>query len=200
MAMVLMRRSRHDLLQTIQEEADRLNRFVGNLLDITRLESGRLELNRQWVSIEDVIGTAIARLQPVLSRHRVQTQIQADLPLLRLDFVMMEQVLVNLLDNAAKYSNAGSTITISANRYHNEVVLEVADKGAGIAEPDLERVFDKFYRVNRGDGQAAGTGLGLSICRGLVEAHGGRIVALNRQDRRSTIMQITLPVETQPAP
>jgi two-component system sensor histidine kinase KdpD len=190
--------TRVELLQTIQEESDRLNRFVSNLLDITRLESGRLELNRQWVSIEDVIGTAIARLKPALSRHRVQTLIEPDLPLLRLDFVLMEQVLVNLLDNAAKYSSESSTIMLTARRHHDEVVIEVTDEGTGIAAADLERVFDKFYRVRRGDGQAAGTGLGLSICRGLIEAHGGRIVARSRPATQGTIMQITLPIEAQP--
>ncbi len=190
--------ARRELLLTIQEEAERLNRFVGNLLDITRLESGRLELNRQWVGIEDVIGTAIARLLPILSGHGIETRIEPGLPLLRLDFVMIEQVLVNLLDNAAKYSNGGKTITLSSRREGDEVIIEVVDEGSGIPEEDLERVFDKFYRVRSGDRHVAGTGLGLSICRGLIEAHGGRIRASHGPGGRGTVMRITLPVETQP--
>ena len=192
--------TRKDLLLTIQEEAERLNRFVGNMLDITRLESGKLELHREWVEIQDVIGTALARLQNPLKQHRVVVEIEPRLPLLRLDFVLLEQVFVNLLDNAAKYSQPGTTITVKARQAMNSVVVQVTDEGVGVPPEDLERIFDKFYRVRSGDRQAAGTGLGLSICRGIIEAHGGKISAADSGSGQSKGTMITLgfPVEQQP--
>jgi two-component system sensor histidine kinase KdpD len=116
--------------------------------------------------------------------------------MLKLDFLLMEQVLVNLLDNAAKYAPAGSTISLAARRDGEGVVIQVSDEGSGIPAEDLERVFDKFYRVHNEDRQRAGTGLGLAICRGFVEAMGGRIVAARRADRSGTIFTIHLPGET----
>jgi two-component system sensor histidine kinase KdpD len=170
--------TRRDLLVTIQEEAERLNRFVGNLLDMMRLESGVLKLNREWVEMGDVIGTALARrLAQPLGQYQLVVEVEPGLPMLRLDFVLVEHVLVNLLENAARYSPPGTTIRINARRNDQVVVVEVTDEGVGIPPEDLERIFDKFYRVQRGDRQGAGTGLGLSICRGIVEAHGGHISA-----------------------
>jgi two-component system sensor histidine kinase KdpD len=169
--------ARRDLLLTIQAEAERLNRFVGNLLDMMRLESGALELQREWVEIGDVIGTALSRLTQALSRHQLIVEVDPGLPMLRLDDVLIEHVLVNLLENAAKYSPPQTTIRVSARREGRAIVAEVADEGLGIPAGDLERIFDKFYRVQRGDRHGAGTGLGLSICRGIVEAHGGQITA-----------------------
>ena len=192
--------ARRDLLATIQEEAERLNRFVGNLLDMTRLESGALELKRDWVEIGEVIGTALARVRPQLGHRRVELDLATDLPLLRLDFVLIEQVLVNLLDNAAKYAPDGSGVTVTARREVSDVVVEVSDEGPGIPEADLDRVFDKFFRVGAADRQIAGTGLGLSICRGLVEAHGGSIAVRSPvADGHGTAFMIHLPVEAQPA-
>lgn len=169
--------ARGDLLATIQEEAERLNRFVGNLLDTTRLESGAVGLKREWAEISDVIGTALARTARQISGHVVHVEIEPELPMVRLDFVLMEQALVNVIDNAAKYSPAGSNIRIAARREGASLCVTIEDEGSGIPPEDLERVFDKFHRVERGDRQLAGTGLGLSISRGIVQEHDGSISA-----------------------
>ncbi len=186
---------RQDLLTTIEEEAARLNRFVGNLLDMTRLESGALELNRDWVELEDLIGASLARPAQFLGDHRLSVEIEPQLPMVNIDFVLMEQVLVNVLDNAAKYSPPATTIQVRAQRLPGAVVVAVSDEGSGIPPEDLERVFDKFQRVKTGDRHAAGTGLGLSICRGIVEAHGGTITAANRADGQGAIFSIYLPIQ-----
>jgi two-component system sensor histidine kinase KdpD len=190
---------RHDLLLTIQEEANRLNRFVANLLDMTRLESGALELNRAWVEIGDVIGAALARLAEPLSGHRLVVNVARDVPLLCLDFVLVEQVFANLLENAAEYSAPGSTIRVDAWRDESSVVVEVVDEGVGVPPGDLERIFDKFYRVRAGDRQSASTGLGLSICRGIIEAHGGTISARSPANGVGTVFTVKLPVEEEPS-
>jgi two-component system, OmpR family, sensor histidine kinase KdpD len=190
--------ARGELLATIQEEAERLDHFVGNLLDMTRLESGALQLKREWVEPEDLIGAALARLAARLSQHHILVDVQPRLPLIQVDFVLMEQVLVNLLDNAARYAPAETTIYVTARQADGAVVMEVADQGPGVPPDDLERIFDKFYRVRHGDSQSAGTGLGLSICRGFVEAHGGCIVAQARTDGPGTIFMIELPVTNAP--
>jgi two-component system, OmpR family, sensor histidine kinase KdpD len=192
--------ARDDLLHTIRDEAERLNRFVGNLLDMTRLESGALALKRDWVDVGELAGSAIARAAKQLENLHVRPQIEPGLPLLQLDFVLMEQVLFNVLDNAAKHSPPFSTVTIEARREGDSVVLTISDEGRGIPPADLERVFDKFYRVRAGDKQIAGTGLGLSICRGIVEAHGGTIVAHSPvQGERGTAIILRLGVPPQPA-
>jgi two-component system sensor histidine kinase KdpD len=185
---------RAEMLTTLQEEAERLNRFVANLLDMTRLESGAIDLNLDFIEVGEIVGTALRRAAGVLTRHRVEIDIPADLPLLRLDAILFEQVLFNLLDNAAKYSPPGSRVDIAAKRYGGVVEIEIVDEGPGIPADDLERVFDKFYRVQAQDRRRAGTGLGLAICRGFVEALGGRIIARNRRDRSGTVVTIGLPV------
>lgn len=191
--------TRADLLATIQEEADRLNRFVGNLLDITRLESGKLQLNRDWVELADIIGSAVSRLRRQLANYRVMVDVAANMSLVRVDFVLIEQVFVNLLENAAKYSPPGTTITVRAKQQGRRIVIEVMDEGPGVPAAQLEQIFDKFYRVRAMDRQVAGTGLGLSICRGIVEAHGGSITAGGRTDHQGLVMTILLPGESQPA-
>lgn len=190
--------ARQDLLLVIREEAGRLNRFVSNLLDMTRLESGALELHRDWIDIRDLAGSALARMRDQLREHRLVIQIAPDLPLAWLDFVLAEQVLVNLLDNAAKYAPPGTAIRIDAYCAARSLVLEITDQGPGVAPEDLERIFDKFYRVRKGDRQSAGTGLGLSICRGIVEAHGGRIVAARAPNGTGTTFRVTFPLEKAP--
>jgi two-component system, OmpR family, sensor histidine kinase KdpD len=125
-------------------------------------------------------------------------EVAPDLPALRLDFVLLEHVLVNLLENAAKYSPPETTIHVSARRRDHTVVVEVVDEGVGVPSADLERIFDKFYRVQRGDRQGAGTGLGLSICRGIVEAHGGHISARSPANGKGTAFVITFPIEQEP--
>jgi two-component system sensor histidine kinase KdpD len=192
--------ARRELLATIREEAERLNRFVGNLLDMTRLESGALAPMLEATDLGEAVGAVLGRAARVLAEHRVEMDLAPDLPLLPLDPVLFEQVLFNLLDNAAKYAPPGTTVRLRA--WHeaqgagNGVVrLQVIDEGPGIPDEALERVFDKFHRVPGGDRQRAGTGLGLAICRGFVEAMGGSIQAANRSDRPGAVFTVTLSTE-----
>ncbi len=171
--------ARRELLESAREESGRLNRFVGNLLDMTRLEAGAMTVKREPSDVQDLIGCALAAVEQRLGPRSVAVNLAPDLPLVPLDMVLMTQVLVNLLDNALKYSHRDSAIEIDAARDGDRLRLSVADRGPGIPEADLERVFDKFYRVPVPEG-AGGTGLGLSICRGIVEAHGGTVSAVNR--------------------
>ena len=140
-----------------------------------RLESGAIELKREWVEIGDVIGTALSRC-PSTGQHQLVVEVDPDLPMLRLDFVLVEHVLVNLLENAAKYSPPQTTIHVRARREGQAITFEVADEGIGIPAGERERIFDKFYRVQRGDRQGLAPAR-LSICKGIVEAHGGQITA-----------------------
>ena len=185
---------REELLATLQEEAERLNRFVANLLDMTRLESGAIEFKLELIDVAEIVGSALQRAGNVLAGHRVEVNIESGLPILRLDAVLFEQVLFNLLDNAAKYSPSGSGIDIRATRDGELVEIEVVDEGPGIPPADFERIFDRFYRVHAQDRRRAGTGLGLAICRGFVEALGGWIVARNRRDRSGAVFTIRMPV------
>lgn len=189
--------ARRELLLTVQEEAERLNRFVGNLLDMMRIESGALELNRDWVEIGDVIGTALSRLSRSLGQHQLVVEVDPGLPMLHLDFVLAEHVLVNLLENAATYAPPQTTIRVRARREGPSMVVKVADEGIGIPPDERERIFDKFYRIQRGDRQGAGTGLGLSICRGIVEAHGGHITARSPVHGRGAVFTVTFPLENE---
>ncbi|MFA7428742.1 MAG: ATP-binding protein [Rhodospirillaceae bacterium] len=190
---------RQDLLRTILEEAERLNRFVGNLLQMTKLESGAITPKRQWIDVDDLIGTTLERMERRLQGHKVVTDIQPMLPPLNVDFVLMENVLTNLLDNAVKYSPAGSTITVRGQRRGDMLCLAVSDQGVGIAPEDHAHVFDKFFRVYAKDSVVAGTGLGLAICKGIVETHGGTL-ELESQEPESgnqhsgTTFRILLPV------
>jgi two-component system sensor histidine kinase KdpD len=185
---------RASLMRTILEEAERLNRFIGNLLDMTRLESGPLKPHSGAADLSDIIGATLQRADKILENHSVEIDLESGLPLLDLDMVLMEQVLFNLFDNAAKYAPQGSRIMVMARHEHDSVILRVLDEGEGIPEADLERIFDKFFRVRRSDRQRAGTGLGLAICRGFVEAMGGSIAAANRTDRTGAVFTIRLPV------
>jgi two-component system, OmpR family, sensor histidine kinase KdpD len=185
---------RDELLATLQEEAERLNRFVSNLLDMTRLESGAVELKLELIDVAEIVGSALQRAGNVLAGHHVEVELDSHLPMLRIDAVLFEQVLFNLLDNAAKYSPSGSRIDVRASRDGELIEIEVVDEGPGIPPADLERIFDKFYRVQAQDRRRAGTGLGLAICRGFVEALGGSIVARNRRDRSGAVLTIRMPV------
>jgi two-component system sensor histidine kinase KdpD len=186
--------TREEMLAAAQEEGERLNRFVANLLDMTRLDTGALELKREPIDLGDLVGTALRRAAPMIGHRKIDVTIEPDLPLLRLDFVLMEQVLVNLLDNAAKYSPPRSRIGIRAGKEGDLMVIEIMDEGSGIPEDALERIFDKFFRVKAADRQRAGTGLGLAICRGFIEAMGGTITARNRSDRSGAVFRIALPL------
>jgi two-component system sensor histidine kinase KdpD len=183
-----------DLLTTVIDESERLNRFIANLLDMTKLEAGAIVPNASLQDLGEIIGSALRRAQKILTRHPVKLELPADLPMLALDAVLFEQVLFNLLDNAAKYAPEETAITIRARRYTDSVVLEIMDEGAGIPPDDLDQVFDKFYRVQKGDHVRAGTGLGLAISRGFIEAMHGTITASNRTDRSGAAMVIRLPV------
>jgi two-component system sensor histidine kinase KdpD len=190
----LSEEDRAELLATVIEESERLNRFIANLLDMTRIETGATEPNLAFQYLGDVVGSALRRAHKIMASHRAETDIPADLPMLRLDPVLFEQVLFNLFDNAAKYAPAGSTIRIDARKEEGSIVLHVADEGPGIPPADLERVFDSFYRVRKGDHVRAGTGLGLSICRGFVEAMGGTITAGNRTDGPGAVFTVRMPL------
>lgn len=183
-----------DLLATIIDESERLNRFIANLLDMTKLESGAVVPNTALHDLDEIVGSALRRAGKILAQHHVELELAAGLPMLELDAVLFEQALFNLLDNAAKYSAAGTTIRIRSWRDENAVCLQVLDEGDGIPAADLEHIFDKFYRAEKGDRVRAGTGLGLAISRGFVEALHGRITAANRPDRPGAIFAIRLPV------
>ncbi|CAO4136459.1 ATP-binding protein [Methylorubrum extorquens] len=189
-----------ELLTTIIEESERLNRFIVNLLDMTRLEAGAVAPNLAPQDVAETIDTALRRTQKILAGHRVAVEIAPDLPTLRLDPVLFEQVLVNLLDNAAKYAPEGSTVTLRARQDGRTVRIEVLDEGFGLPEADVERVCDKFYRVRKSDRVRAGTGLGLAISRGFVEAMGGTVTAGNRRDRLGAAFTVTLPVPARTTP
>lgn len=189
---------RADLLATIIDEAERLNRFIVNLLDMTKLESGAIVANTSLHDVGEIVGSALDRAARILSQHEVELEFAPDLPMLMLDAVLFEQALFNLLDNAAKYSPAGTTIRIEGWRDENSVGLEVFDEGDGIPIGDLEHIFDKFYRARKGDQVRAGTGLGLAISQGFIEAMNGTITAANRSDRSGAVFTIRLPVPANP--
>jgi two-component system sensor histidine kinase KdpD len=180
------------LLETAAEEAGRLNRLVGNLLDMTRLEAGAVRIHREPRDLQDVIGAALHQLGERLSERPVKVDLPAALPLVPLDFVLLVHVLVNLVDNALKYSPLGLPIEIKVRITESEAQIDVADQGIGIPEEDLPRIFEKFYRVQH-PSHVAGTGLGLSISEGLVEVHGGRIWAQNRPGG-GAVVTVALPL------
>ncbi len=194
----LPREGRAELVETIVEEAERLNRFVQNLLDMTRLGYGQLAPQREWCDLRELLGRARARLRRELHAHELRVQTQADLPLAHVDPLLIEQVLVNVLDNAAKYSPPGSVIEAQLSATATTLQLRVRDHGRGIAAENRERIFDMFYRVQSQDHGPPGTGLGLAICRGILAAHGGSIRALQPEGGAGTLIDIGLPRERAP--
>ncbi len=184
--------SRHELLETAADEAERLNRFVGNLLDMTRIEAGAIRLNSELCDVQDLVGCTMAAIKQRVGTRSIRIRLQDDLPMVPLDLVLMTQVLVNLLDNSLKYSPPEGNIELSSRLEQDWLVLEIADQGPGVPEQDLKRVFDKFYRIPVPEG-VGGTGLGLSICKGIVEAHNGTIRAINRTSG-GLMMVIRLPL------
>ncbi|RPH75440.1 sensor histidine kinase KdpD, partial [bacterium] len=175
-----------DLVDTARDEADRMNRLVGNLLNMTRLEAGAMRVTKQPGDIQDAIGTALENLNDDLGERKVSFNIENNIPLVPMDFVLIVQVLVNLVDNALKYSELESPVEIQARQVGQEIYVSVNDRGIGIPAGDLKQIFEKFYRVQRPE-KISGTGLGLSISKGIVEAHGGRIWAENRPGGGTTI-------------
>jgi two-component system sensor histidine kinase KdpD len=185
---------KRDLLATVIDESERLNRFIANLLDMTKLESGAVVPNTMRQDIGEIVGSVLRRASKILAHHKVSLDLAADMPMLELDAVLFEQVLFNLLDNAAKYAAAGTTISIRSRRDRNSMTLQIIDEGDGIPATELESVFDKFYRAQKGDHVRPGTGLGLAISRGFVEAMHGTISATNRTDRSGAVLTIRLPI------
>ncbi|HEY6106321.1 MAG TPA: sensor histidine kinase KdpD [Anaeromyxobacteraceae bacterium] len=188
-------RVRRDLLEAVCEEAERLERLVGNLLDMTRLESGTVSPKREWVPLEEIVGTALGRVEKLLGRRNVATTIPAGFPLLSVDPVLLEQLLVNLLENAARYAGAEAGIEIRAEQEGGSLVIEVADRGPGISPGDEERIFERFQRGEHAG--VAGAGLGLAIARAIAQVHGGRLTAANRPGG-GAVFRLTLPAPEQP--
>ncbi len=180
-----------ELLRSIHEEGARLAKMVTNLLDVTSLESGSVKLNKELYFIEELIGSALMRVEQKLSNHKVATNIESGLPLMRMDGLLIEQVLINLLENAAIHTQAGTSINITAQGNKSEVLVTVSDNGAGIKHGDEENIFDKFYTGTSGDGS-----LGLAICRGVIHAHGGKIWAKNADEGTGAVFSFTLPIKT----
>ncbi|MFN2136188.1 MAG: ATP-binding protein [Candidatus Promineifilaceae bacterium] len=189
--------AREDLLETAWEETIRLNRLVGNLLDMTRLQSGSMRLVCHTSDVEDLVGATLAQMPRRLVGRQVKSSIPLNLPPVEIDLALVVQALVNLLDNALKFAPAGRPIEIEAHAEGDWVVLAVKDRGPGLPDVDSEFLFDKFFRgsdqFTHTTGQATGTGLGLSIAKGIVEAHGGRIWAENRPGG-GAVFYFTLPV------
>lgn len=183
---------RQELLTSVLGEAERLNRLVANLLEMTRLEAGAIEVQRELQSLEEIVGAALARMSRHLRDHEVAARLPPELPLVPLDELLIQQVLVNLLENAAKYAPTGTRIEIVAAADDETLEVQVSDRGPGIPPSDLEKVFDKFYRTPDTTGRP-GAGLGLAICRGIVGLHGGKIWAENRSGGGATF-RFTLPL------
>jgi two-component system, OmpR family, sensor histidine kinase KdpD len=188
--------ARSELARAIQEEAGRMSGLIDNVLDMARLESGAASLNRQWHPLEEIVGATLKRLDRALTGFRVVTHLPAELPLVNVDGVLIGQLLANLLENAAKYTPQGTTVSISAETGPEEIVVSVADEGPGLPPGEEERVFDKFHRAAP-EGPQSGVGLGLSICKAIVQAHGGTIAAENLP-AGGAVFRFTLPLTGSP--
>ena len=189
---------RRELLEGTRDEAERLDRYIQNLLDMTRLGHGALKLARDWVSPGDIVGSALGRLRAVLAPLQVHTEVPAQLPLLYVHAALIEQALVNVLENAARFSPPHGRLHLSAGVADNQLVFAVADEGPGIPEEERAKIFDMFYTAARGDRGGQGTGLGLAICQGMVGAHGGHISVADGIEGRGTCISLFLPLPTQP--
>jgi len=189
---------RRGFARSIEREVDRLDRLVSNLLDMSRIEEGALKPEKEWYMLAEIIHDVLDRLQPSLQGRILHTHVPEDLPPIEVDYLYIDQVLTNLIENAIRYTPPESPIDVSVQREGSQIIISVADRGPGIPPGDLERIFDKFYRVLDGQhrsGYPTGSGLGLAVSKGLVEAHGGRIWAENREGG-GAIFSVTLPIET----
>jgi two-component system, OmpR family, sensor histidine kinase KdpD len=193
---VISQESSDILLRTIKEEAQRMNRFTSNLLDMTRLESGMLKLNLDWCDLQDIIGVAIREIKDILQNHNLQINIPAGLPLVKTDFALIEHVVINLLDNAVKYSPPEGEVSISVQQRGKEIIFSIINAGLAIPAQDRKYVFDKFYRLHASKNRA-GIGLGLSICKGIIEAHKGKIWVESSEKNKNCFI-FALPVLDQP--
>lgn len=190
---------RREMLEVIDEETDRLNRFIEGLMELARLEAGEMHLRRRWGSIEEIVTRALERAEPLTRDHHIQVRLDEDLPTVRVDDRAVAEVVYTLVDNAAKYSPKGTNINVEAKRKDGQTIqLSVEDEGPGIPAELRQRVFDKFFRAMRdgdsGTHQPSGSGMGLAIARGLVEAHGGRIWIEEAQGHRGSRVVITLSI------
>lgn len=191
--------SRREMMQVIDEESDRLNRFISGLIDLARIEAGELQLGRRWGTVEEIVATALVRARNLTASRKVDVHIEAELPMARVDERAVSEVIYTLVDNAAKYSPAASTIRINAVRMGEELIrMSVEDEGQGIPFELRQRVFDKFFRATR-DGdisthQPSGTGMGLAIAKGIVEAHDGTIWIESGTGDKGTRVVFTLPI------
>jgi two-component system sensor histidine kinase KdpD len=188
--------AREELLKTVLEEAERLNRLIRNLLDMTRLESGAVKIKKEWLSLEELIGGALGRLESRLGTREVNVELSPDAPLVPGDEILLEQLFINLVENAIKYSDGPLEIAVAFSP--TEVAVEVNDRGPGIPEGEEQRIFEKFHRTGR-EGGREGVGLGLAICRAIVSVHGGQISAHNRHGGGASF-RLTLPLEGAPEP
>ena len=190
---------RRELLEATRDEAERLDRYIQNLLDMTRLGHGALKLARDWVSPADIVGSALNRLRAVLAPLQVKVEVPAQLPLLHIHAALIEQALINVLENAARFSPPAGQLVLQAGADEQELWFAVSDQGPGIPEDERAKIFDMFYTAARGDRGGQGTGLGLAICQGMVGAHGGRITVGDGIDGSGTCITLYLPLPEQPA-
>jgi len=195
---VLDPESRLDMMEVIDQESDRLNRFIGDLIELARIEAGELQLRPRWGAVDEIISTALTRAEPLTAQHKIEVEIEKDLPLVRVDNRAVSEVVYSLIDNAAKYSPPNSTIRVFSSRDDDVVQVVIEDMGHGIPPNLRKRVFDKFFRAMR-DGDVttrkpAGSGMGLAIAKGIVEAHGGQIWIESGRDGKGTRVCFTLPI------
>lgn len=190
-----------ELLETVLEEAQRLNRYTQNLLDMTRLGFGQLHLDRGWVSMEEIISAVKKRLKPLLIHNDLKAEIDAGLPSLYVQAAFIEQAIFNIVDNAIKFSPAGASIDVHAYQNSQDIIIDICDQGPGIAEADREKVFERFHTASKGDRRRSGSGLGLTICQGMIMAHGGKVSIHSNPERAGdkqnpgTCIRIQLPIE-----
>lgn len=189
---------RNSLLDAVLGEGERLDRYIRNLLDMTKLGHGTLKIERDWIAFTDILSSALRRTRNLMSKVRVEREVEEDLPLLFVHPALIEQALVNVLENAAKFAPDGSTLSIRARRVSDELVISISDQGPGIPEDQRSQVFDMFFTGGDGDRGPHGSGLGLAICHGMIAAHGGRIQALGGPDGRGATIEIALPLIESP--
>jgi two-component system sensor histidine kinase KdpD len=191
---------RHELLDSVISEGERLNRYIQNLLDMTRLGHGTLKLERDWIGIDDILNSTLRRTRELLHDCRLVRNIEPGLPLLYVHPALIEQALVNVIENAAKFSPAGGEVRVTAARDEGEILITVSDEGPGIPPDQREKVFNMFFTGGEGDRGKHGSGLGLAICSGMIGAHFGRIKALPGPGGKGTTIAIHLPLLAPPTP
>ncbi|MDR9423693.1 MAG: DUF4118 domain-containing protein [Marinobacter sp.] len=194
----LSEEDRESLLNSVLDEGERLDRYIRNLLDMTKLGHGTLKIERDWIALTDILSSALRRTRNLMSGIRVERNVAEDLPLLFVHPALIEQALVNVLENAAKFAPDGSVLSIHAQRLGDELVIAISDEGPGIPEDQRGQVFDMFFTGGEGDRGPHGSGLGLAICHGMVAAHGGRIRAVPGPDNRGATIEMALPLTESP--